>query len=249
MIARAVADGSPARASRIRSSHLILLCAIAALVPASAAAEVGLTASVFSDARYRGYSLSEGEPVANLDFAYDNRSGFYAGAAASGFLRHGQYPTPLALQADAGYARRLTSGTTIDFGVTHSNYSHYSRSERGNSYTEFYAGLGWRGLSSRLSFSPHYFQVGEWTAYGELNGEVSPASKWTINGHVGMLVPLRTAQLFSSRTNADWSIGASRSLGRISLHAAWSDGTPGGDLFGKRRHSRSALVTGASIVL
>ena len=208
-----------------------------------------MTASVFSDARFRGYSLSEGEPVGNLDFAYDHPSGFYVGAAASGFLRHGDYPAPLALQVDTGYARQLASGATIDLGVTHSNYSHYSRSERGDSYTEFYAGLGWKGLSSRLSFSPHYFEPGEWTAYGELNGHVSPASKWTINGHVCALVPLRSAAGLSSRANADWSIGASRSFGRLSLHATWSDGTPGGDLFGRRRHNRSAFVVGASAIL
>jgi uncharacterized protein (TIGR02001 family) len=249
VIARAVVDGSPRLDWRIRRLHLTLLCVVSALAPARAAAELGVTASVFSDARYRGYSLSEGEPVANLDFAYDNPSGFYAGGAASGFLHHGKKPTPLALQVDAGYAKQLTSETTIDVGVTHSNYSHYSRSERGNSFTEFYAGLGWKGLSSRLSFSPHYFEAGEWTAYGEVNGQVSPASKWTINAHLGMLVPLRTAARLNSRTGTDWSIGASRSLGRVSLHATWSDGTPSGDVFDNRRHSRSALVGGASLIL
>lgn len=249
MTVRAEADAAEARASRIRASRLLLFYAFGVLASEPASAQIGLTASIFSDARFRGYSLSEGEPVGNLDFAYDDASGFYAGAAASGFLRHGQYPTPLAVQVDAGYAKELASGTTIDLGVTHSNYSHYSRSQRGNSYTELYAGLGRGGLSSRLSFSPHYFDAGRWTAYGEINGQISPARKWTVNGHAGILVPLRIPSRFSSRTNVDWSIGASRSLGRVSLHAAWSDGSPGRDFYGKRLHSRSALVVGASFVL
>ncbi len=249
MTARAEADGRRAHASRIRVIRLLLFCALGAFASESAYAEIGLTASIFSDARFRGYSLSEGEPVGNLDFAYDDASGFYAGGAASAFLRHGEYPTPLAVQVDAGYAKELASGTTLDLGVTHSNYSHYSRSQRGNSYTEIYAGLGWRGLSSRLSFSPHYFDAGRWTAYGELNGQISPASKWTVNGHAGILVPLRTPSQSSSRTNVDWSIGATRELGRLALHAAWSDGSLGRDFYGKRPHSRSAVVVGASFIL
>ena len=68
----------------------------------------------------------------------------------------------------------------------------YSTSDRSNSYTEFYAGVGHKWVSSRLYLSPHYFEAGVWTLYGEVNGNFSPARKWTVDGHVGMLVPLRT---------------------------------------------------------
>ena len=89
---------------------------------APARAEVGATVSAFSDLRFRGYSLSEGSPVAILDLAVDDPSGLYADAAGMGVFRNSG-PAPLALQLTGGYAKRLKSGTTLDFGITHSTYS------------------------------------------------------------------------------------------------------------------------------
>ena len=208
--------------------------------------------SVFSDLRFRGYSLSEARPVAILDFAYDDPSGLYAGGAASGVLREGGDPAPLGLQLSGGYAKQLRSGTTLDFGITHSSYSHYSSGSGSGaqSYTELYAGVARGRLSSRIFLSPHYFESGRWTAYGEVNGSVSPTRKWTIDGHAGVFVPLRNySSLESYRAQFDWRVGVSRELGPLSLHAAWSDGTPGHDYYRGHTHSRSAIVLGASLVL
>jgi uncharacterized protein (TIGR02001 family) len=211
---------------------------------------VGLTASVFSDAQFRGYSLSEGRPAGFLDFAWDDSSGLYADVSASGVLRRGGHPAPLGLQLNGGYAQRLPSGTIIDLGLVHSNYAHYATSNSAASYTEVYAGIARGGLSSRIFLSRHYFERGLCTAYGEVNGTISPAPKWSLDGHAGMLVPLRTpADYGRYRPQLDWRIGVSRELGRFSLHAAWSDGAPGRDYFNGRHHSRSALIVGASIVL
>jgi uncharacterized protein (TIGR02001 family) len=221
--------------------------AIWAAAPVSA--EVGATASIFSDAQFRGYSLSGGRPVAVLDFAYDDPSGFYGDLAGTGVLRRGGEPAPLSVQLTGGYARRLKSGTTLDFGITHSAYSHYSGSGRGTSYTEFYAGIARGALSSRIFVSPHYFASRHWTAYGELDAAFSPARSWTIDGHAGVLVPLRTPAGERYRRDFDWRIGVSRHLGRVSLRAAWSDGVPAYDVYGQRRHGRSALVLGATLAL
>lgn len=249
MIACAETAASRTRGSLTRlwriGAILLILC-----LSAPAAAEVGATLSVFSDARFRGYSLSEAHPAAMLDFAYDDPSGLYAGASAIVELRRIGDPQAVGLQLDAGYADRLTSGTTLDVGIVHSSYSHYSGREHGLSYTEIYAGIARGPLSSRLYFSPHYFESGVWTAYGEINDNLSPARNWTLDGHVGVLVPLRKASLDRSyRTDFDWRIGVTRELGRLSLHAAWSDGAPGHDYYGYRLHSRSALVLGASLLL
>lgn len=239
-----------APASRPRGSCTSLLVAAAFVGwAAPARAEVGATVSVYSDLRFRGYSLSEGRPVGILDFVYDDQSGFYAGASATGVLSRGGDPAPLGLQLTGGYAKRLASGTTLDFGITHSSYSHYSSGARGSSYTEIYAGIARGALSSRIYLSPHYFGRGRWSAYAEVNGSVSPARKWSIDGHVGMHVPLRTPLNERYRAEVDWRIGVSRELGRLSLHAAWSDGTPGYDFYRGRRHSRSALVLGATWIL
>lgn len=239
-----------APASRLRGSCTSLFAATAFLCWAAPAhSEVGTTVSVYSDLRFRGYSLSEGRPVGIFDFAYDDQSGFYADATAAGVLRSGGDPAPLGIQLTGGYAKRLQSGTTLDFGITHSTYSHYSSGGRGSSYTELYAGIARGALSSRIYLSPHYFESGRWSAYAEVNGSVSPARKWTIDGHVGMHVPLRTPATERYRAELDWRLGVSRELGRLSLHAAWSDGTPGYDFYRGRRHSRSALALGATWIL
>jgi uncharacterized protein (TIGR02001 family) len=215
---------------------------------APARAEVGATVSAFSDLRFRGYSLSEGRPVAIIDLAYDHASGFYADAAGTGVFRSGG-PAPLALQLTGGYAKRLKSGTTLDFGITHSTYSSYSSAARGNSYTELYAGIARGALSSRIFLSPHYFESGRWSAYGEVNASVSPARRWNVDAHVGIQVPLHAPYGQSYQREVDWRLGITRELGGLSLHAAWSAGVPGRDFYRDRRHSRSALVLGASLSL
>lgn len=251
MIAPAGALTSPPRG---RCTNCLALAGLLILFvsPVPARAQAGATLSIFSDLRFRGYSLSDGRPVGILDFAYDDPSGLYAGAAASGVLRESGEPAPLGLQLSGGYAKQLRSGTTLDVGITHSSYSHYSSNNGsgGRSYTEIYAGIARGVLSSRIFVSPHYFEGGRWTAYGEVNGRISPARKWTIDGHAGALVPLGSSSPWDGyRSQFDWRLGVSRELGRLSLHAAWSDGTPGRDYYNGRKHSRSAVVLGASLVL
>jgi uncharacterized protein (TIGR02001 family) len=249
VIAPAAAGASPARGTFTRLAASAAACIIATFPAAPAAAQVGATASIFSDARFRGFSLSEGRPVAILDVAYDDSSGFYGDVTASGVLRRGGDPAPLGLQLTGGYARRLESGTTLDLGITHSTYGHYSKGQRGKSYSELYAGIARGGLSSRVFVSPHYFEPGRWTAYGELDGTISPARQWSLDGHVGTLVTLRHPAGERYSPDVDWSVGVTRELGRLSLHAAWSDGVPGHDRYAGRAHSRSSLILGASWAL
>lgn len=230
----------------VHSAVFLIACCLAA----PAAAEVGATVSVFSDARFRGYSLSQGRPVAVLDLAYDDGSGFYLDASGTGVFRRDGHAAPLGLQLNAGYAKRLRSGTILDFGITNSTYSHYSLGEAARSYTEVYAGISSGGLSSRIFLSPHYSETGLWTAYGEVNGTISPARKWSIDGHVGMLVPIRTPSGGERYRSAfDWRLGVTRELGPVSLHASWNEGARGRTYYGDHALSGRSLVIGASWIL
>ena len=235
----------------LTSGFLLGAAALLGLCPAPARAQVGATLSAFNDLRFRGYSLSEGQPVAILDFAYDDASGLYVDAAATGVVRQGGNPAPLGVQLTGGYAMSLRSGTTIDVGMTQSTYSHYSPGEGPKSYTELYAGLARGALSSRIFLSPHYSQPGLWTLYGELNGGITPVRRWSLEGHVGMLVPLRTptGDQEHYRTALDWRVGIARELGRLSLHLSWNEGAHGRNFYGDRAHSRGGVVVGASLAL
>lgn len=188
--------------------------------------------------------------MAVLDFAYDDASGFYWDASGTGVLRSNGNAAPLGLQLNAGYAKRLRSETIVDFGITSSTYSHYSPGEAARSYVEVYAGISRGSLSSRIFFSPHYSETGLWTAYGELNGTVSPARKWTLDGHVGMLVPIRKPTASERyRSVFDWRLGVSRELGPVSLHASWNVGARGRAYYGDHALGGRALVIGASWIL
>jgi uncharacterized protein (TIGR02001 family) len=238
-----------ARGSLTRAAACLWAFLIATSLAAPAAAEVGATFSLSSDDRFRGYSLSGGRPVAILDFAYDDPSGLYADASGTGVLQNGD-PSPLGFELSGGYAKRLPSGTTLDVGVTNSTYSHYSANGAANSYTEVYAGISRGGLSSRIFFSPHYSQSGLWTAYGEVNASVSPASKWGLEAHVGMLVPLKSPSGYDQdRTAFDWRLGVTRELGPVSLRLSYDEGEGGRDYYGYRSRSGRALVIAASWIL
>jgi len=226
------------------------LVVFSAAAPASA--ELGTTASVFSDERFRGFSLSEGRPVAILDLDYDDPSGFYLDGSGSLVFRRAAEPAPLGLQLAGGYAKRLRSGTTIDFGVTHSSYSHYSNGRRGDSYTEVYAGIARGFLSSRIFVSPHYFASGRWTAYGEVNANFTPAPRWNLDAHLGMLTVIRSPSSEPYRSNLDWRLGISRELGRVSLHAAVTGHGRSAQPFGstlRESPARNAFVVGVTTAL
>lgn len=219
-------------------------------VSAQALAQAGGSVSILNDYRFRGFSLSDGRPVGILDLSYDAPNGLYAAASGSLVLARGDGLQPLGMELNAGYAKRLASGLTIDLGATHSAYSEYSSRGSAYSYTEFYAGLGGKLVSARISVSPDYLKHGAWTTYGELNGSAPVASNLRLTGHLGMLVPLgyQTSSTHYRR-EFDWRIGLQDDLGRLSIHADWAGGRPGDDRYSAARHDRSGLVLGLTYAL
>mgnify|MGYP003579000076 CR=1 FL=1 len=241
--------GSQARGSVIKRSLRLLSAGACLCSSAPAAAEVGASASLFSDARFRGYSLSAGHPVATFDLSYDDPSGLYGALSATAVLGTDEAIAPMGLQLNGGYAKRLKSGIVADFGVTHSNYSRYS-SRASASYTEIYAGVSRKALSARISYAPHYFASGYSTLYGEVNASISPMPKLSLYGHVGLLVALDYPEAsVKPRTQHDWSFGVSRQAGPVSLHAILTGGGPDADYYHDRAHSRTKLVFGVSYPL
>ena len=214
---------------------------------APAIAEVGAAVSVFSDSRLRGYSLSRGHPVGTVDFSYDDSSGLYAAASASALASSADGVKPLGLQLNGGYAKRL-GDVTLDFGAIYSTYSHYSSQGSSSSYTEIYAGAAYKFLSSRIAFSPHYFEGGARTVYGEVDANFSPTHKLHLTGHAGLLVPISYRDE-NPATRYDWRVGVGRDVGKVTLHVIGSGGGPGRDYYGGHSHNRNAVFLGLSWAL
>jgi uncharacterized protein (TIGR02001 family) len=225
--------------------------ASAGLVLASpAVGQTGAAFSLLNDYRFRGFSLSDGRPVAILDLSYDAPNGLYGAASGSLVATRHDGVQPLGIQLNAGYAKRLPSGLTVDVGVTHSTYSEYSSRGSAYSYTEVYAGLGGKLLSGRLSVSPDYLKHDVWTIYGEMNGSVPVVSKLRLTGHVGMLVPLDYHSAATHyRREFDWRIGIERDFGRLSIHADWAGARPGDERYSAASHDRSGFVLGLTYAL
>src|SRR6185369_11635128 len=117
-----------------------------------AAAQVGGSVIVESDYRFRGISLSGGDPTAHLNLAYDHASGWYTGASLAGTeLKPGSRKT--ALTAYLGYASRRgdlgawEAGAVLNrfFGLTYYDYD------------EVYAGFIAERWTARVYYSPDYF--------------------------------------------------------------------------------------------
>lgn len=198
----------------------------------------------------RGYSLSDDRPVAILDLTYDAPNGVYG--AVSGTLVTSRHDgiQPLGVEVDAGFAKRLNAGLTLDIGATHSSYSHYSSRGTSSSYSEAYIGLGAKFLSARLSISPDYLQSHSWSAYGELNGSVAIASKLRLNGHIGLVVPFTSYGYDQSHhREVDWRIGAAKDVGRLTLSAAWTGVARGAGMAQHRVRKSRALVAGLTYAL
>ena len=234
-----------------RSSWACWKTALLALLLFSAmpaAAQTGVAMSIFSEDRFRGFSLSNGHPVADFDLSYDFSNGLYAAASGTLLASSNGGVQPLGIQIAGGYAKQLNSGLTIDAGIVHARYSHYSGLRYRRSYTEIYAGIAGKLLSSRLYFSPQYLGHDS-TTYAELDGHLPAGQDFTIEGHAGWLLPLhfyRGSHRPASRY--DWQIGISRPAGRFVLRAAFSAGGPRQSYYGDYS-SGHALTFGITAAL
>jgi uncharacterized protein (TIGR02001 family) len=218
---------------------LTILC-----LAAPAAAEIGASFSVQSDARFRGRSLSRGRPTASLALSYDAPGGFYLGAAASGVATAHSSIRFLGIDANAGFAHRLASGPTLDVGVEHYRYTEYYSSGRKARYTEIYVGLIGRNLSSHLYYSPSYFGLGFSTVYGEVDGLIRVGDTWRVNGHFGVIARVDGDR----KPGYDWRIGVAAELRPFDVQVAVGGGGPMPQYYGGRPHSREALTVGITYV-
>ena len=246
LVPRGACRGRVTAGSKTRAAG-ILLAAVAWAGPARA--EVGAAVSAYSDYRFRGYSLSDGRPVAILDLSYDLPTGLYASASGSMVASRGHGIQPLRLAFNGGYATSPWRGVTADVGAIHARYSRYSGLTDDPAYTEIYAGLAAKMAGVRLSLSPDYLGSARWTLRGELSGHTDLSPTLSVNGVAGALVPLDERYAGVSRATWDARLGIAKRIGRVSLQAAVTARGKGGDLYGAHGYRRAALIVGISSAL
>lgn len=147
----------------------------------NACAQVSGSATLVSDYRFRGVSLSDGQPAAQLGVAWESDDGWYVGVFASGTRLYGRPGTQWL--SYLGYARRLRGGLSWEAGAEYAAFSRYPRYD----YPEFYLGLASDKLSGRLYYAPRYFREDAAAFYAELNGTHALNARFRLQGHIGWL--------------------------------------------------------------
>jgi len=184
-----------------------------------AAAEVGASVSVFSDARFRGYSLSSGHPVAVVDISYDHRSGLYGAVTIDVGAVHSSY-THYSSRGEAKSYTEVYAGASRGFLTARVYLSpHYFGRVAKAAYGELDATVS---PLRKLRLSGH---VGLLVPI-----EYRPASN-------------------DERAQYDWRLGVAREVGAASIHVIATGGGPGRDYYGGRRHDRTTLILGVSWAL
>lgn len=236
----------PPAGTRAERAALPLCLLLAATIPLRpAAAQLGGSVTLSSEARLRGRPVSEHRPVAELQLSHDSASGFYLGGSAASATTRGSGVEPLSFSGYAGIVRRVSSSAAIDLGLVHNSYTEYSSIHGGGSYSEAYAGVTGRHLSVRLFFSPGYFRRDNPTLYAEVNGNVDLGRDWTLLVHAGRLTHLRE---HPDRGQAsDWRISVRHQIGRATLDAAWTGYAEGERTYGASGRHGNAMVTALSV--
>lgn len=222
-------------------SYLFAALSLNLMITAPVSGQIVTTVVAQNDLRFRGRSLSEGDPVVTVSLSYDDPSGFYIGTSAT--ARLGARAGVLAQQVFAGRAVRLTNNTSIDIGVNGYRYTSIYSGRVAQAYAETYAGITHRNVSLYISYTSNYFGQSVPVVYvsGSVVREIAPG--WQLNAAAGVLTQTSgPPRLGNAALRYDVSVGASRQLGRLTLAADATLGGPNGDYYSGPWRGRAALV-------
>lgn len=223
----------------------IAIALLAAAFSSMCQAQASFSASLSSDYRYRGITLSDDRPSGQLGFNYDSAFGAYGGLSVAR-ARFRYTETSALAVAYAGWARRFGESLSWDAGI--SAY-HYRGAEKYD-YREVYAGLN-RGRSGvRLSLAPRYFGVSGRTAYLEVNSSRALTEQIDLVGHAGYLHALGSEKWrYPVAPRFDARIGIAAAFDAWTVQLAWSTTRKGASLYyagAPERPSRLVLTTALS---
>jgi uncharacterized protein (TIGR02001 family) len=233
-----------AEASLRRAWAVLLLCCWQGR---AAHAQLSGSVTLVSEHVYRGASLSDGAPAPQFNLTYDGAAGWYVGAFASRYRLQGDRRSGTQYIAYAGHAQRLSSGLTLDTGVSRYGYTPGASLN----YTEVYASLAVDQFNARLSYSPDYLGLNASSAYTELNGSYALGGDVSLYLHAGCLSYLSGLPQYASRHTLDGRVGVGTAWAGWRWQAAWAKAQARGNAYsswygGRAPNSSGTLVLSAS---
>lgn len=192
----------------------IALLALAGI--GAAHAQLSGSATLVSDYRFRGDSLSDERPAVQAALEYDHASGAYAGLFVSTVRLVPDHKTGHQAVAHVGYALRSVGGLSWDVGAA---YSDFSRLAVWN-YTDYHVGVAHVNWSMRLSYAPRYLGRSYAARYAELN--LTPRSERALVPvlHVGWLNAGAPPE-HGLRSRWDGRVGLAYSRESTTLQVSW----------------------------
>jgi uncharacterized protein (TIGR02001 family) len=202
----------------VRGAAALLFCVFASGV----SAQISGTASVVSDYRYRGITLSDWKPAAQLGLTYDDPVGWYAGAFGSTVRLAPPAGPGFQATVFGGFASRIASGISLDAGGDYSTFT----GAAGDNYGEVYLGVASENVSARIYYSPDYFGQRANAVYGEINAVQPLIDPLSVVLHVGFLTTRAYSQYSpygarSWQNVVDGRIGLGANFDLFRLELAW----------------------------
>ncbi|MCJ2183201.1 TorF family putative porin [Novosphingobium sp. 1949] len=205
-------------------------------------------ATVTTDYRYRGVSMTDKEMAIQAGISVAHESGVYAGTWGSNLAGWGTFGgSNTELDLYAGYSTEIGSGVSADMGLTWIMYpGGLDTTDFAEFYLSFSGDLGPASATLGVNYAPKQEALGPWynSAASEdydnpgaksdnlyIHGELSsaiPDTPLTLNAHLGYsngnkgLGPWGTS-LAPTGEYLDWSLGADLALGPVTLSVAYID--------------------------
>lgn len=189
---------------------------------------VSANVALTTDYRFRGVSLSGGDPALQGGFDVAHDSGFYIGTWASSIDGGAAYGD-LELDIYAGWSGNLSDAVSVDVGVL---YYIYPTEDLGldTDYIEPYASVGVNFGPAEATFGVAYAPKQD-SLGGDDNlylytdvGFGLPGTPLTVTGHLGYTDGSLAPPLLAGTTDdtgLDWSLGASAAQGNFEIGVAY----------------------------
>jgi len=197
---------------------------------AGAGAQLTGTASVVSDYRYRGVSLSQQKPAAQANIGYDDPSGWYGGVFGSTVELAGESATTGQAVAYVGAVTPIGGGFNWEVGADYSAFS----DGRDYDYGEVYTGITSTNFSARIHYSANYFGFARASFYGEMNGTHPLGGGFALFGHIGVLMPVGQGDNQypnTVRNPIDARAGLALEIAGFNVQVAWVGTNGSGSLY------------------
>lgn len=208
---------------QLRWGAVAVVLAFMLLVSGPLRAQVAVNAGIDSDYRFRGLSLSHGQPDIRLALSYDHSSGAYAGLSLIGAGGNKDGVRLLGYVDYAGFVMRPRRGPAWDVGITNMHVQSSFRDRLSYDFSEVYAGVAGDHVSFRLSYAPKYFGRPWQTLYADLSGGKRLSPHWRAFAHAGMLTPIN-GPFLSPRY--DLRAGVAVSVRTYEVQMAWTRSNP-----------------------